>query len=179
MPEFRGKICIKVIKNVLHRNIFSPYYVDGRFYGSVNSTLVYTLHFMHIFDCLFFQEMGLARVYCVKLLRQVQSTFCKLDVRASTAFNGIQSTNKHQTVVCDQVAKKKQCVRLQLSVLNWNTPSRDFYAAKGAQDLTATEGWHFIRFDGQNLDNLVNEAPTDQMCVKENAYYLLLYFILR
>ncbi|XP_078123006.1 diamine acetyltransferase 2b isoform X2 [Sander vitreus] len=60
-----------------------------------------------------------------------------------------------------EVAKKKQCVRLQLSVLDWNTPSRDFYAAKGAQDLTASEGWHFIRFDGQNLDNLANEAPKD------------------
>uniref|UniRef100_A0A3P8RWS9 Spermidine/spermine N1-acetyltransferase family member 2b n=1 Tax=Amphiprion percula TaxID=161767 RepID=A0A3P8RWS9_AMPPE len=60
-----------------------------------------------------------------------------------------------------EVAKKKQCVRLQLSVLDWNTPSRDFYAAKGAQDLTVTEGWHFIRFDGQNLDNLANEAPKD------------------
>ncbi|XP_037543458.1 diamine acetyltransferase 2b [Nematolebias whitei] len=58
-----------------------------------------------------------------------------------------------------EVGKSRQCVRLQMSVLNWNTPTRDFYAAKGAQDLTATEGWHFIRFDGQNLDNLVNEAP--------------------
>ncbi|XP_029375787.1 diamine acetyltransferase 2b isoform X1 [Echeneis naucrates] len=58
-----------------------------------------------------------------------------------------------------EVGKKKQCVRLQLSVLNWNTPTQDFYAAKGAQDLTASEGWHFIRFDGQNLDNLANEAP--------------------
>ncbi|XP_040907699.1 diamine acetyltransferase 2b isoform X2 [Toxotes jaculatrix] len=60
-----------------------------------------------------------------------------------------------------EVGKKKQCVRLQLSVLNWNTPTRDFYAAKGAQDLTVSEGWHFIRFDGQNLDNLANEAPKD------------------
>ncbi|KAM4546083.1 diamine acetyltransferase 2b [Odontesthes bonariensis] len=60
-----------------------------------------------------------------------------------------------------EVGKKKQCVRLQLSVLNWNTPSRDFYAAKGAQDLTVSEGWHFIRFDGQSLDNLANEAPKD------------------
>uniref|UniRef100_UPI0037E70110 thialysine N-epsilon-acetyltransferase-like n=1 Tax=Semicossyphus pulcher TaxID=241346 RepID=UPI0037E70110 len=60
-----------------------------------------------------------------------------------------------------EVGKKKQCVRLQLSVLNWNTPARDFYAAKGAQDLTESEGWHFIRFDGQNLDNLANEAPED------------------
>eukprot|EP00064_Thunnus_orientalis_P002128 superscaffoldBa00000147_g2135 len=57
-----------------------------------------------------------------------------------------------------KVGKEKQCVRLQLSVLNWNTPSRDFYAAKGAQDLTESEGWHFIRFDGQNLDNLANDA---------------------
>ncbi|XP_068572295.1 diamine acetyltransferase 2b [Cebidichthys violaceus] len=60
-----------------------------------------------------------------------------------------------------EVGKKMQCVRLQLSVLDWNTPSRDFYAAKGAQDLTASEGWHFLRFDGQDLDNLANEAPKD------------------
>ncbi|XP_041658039.1 thialysine N-epsilon-acetyltransferase-like isoform X1 [Cheilinus undulatus] len=60
-----------------------------------------------------------------------------------------------------EIAKKKQCVRLQLSVLNWNALVRDFCAAKGAQDLTVTEGWHFIRFDGQNLDNLANEAPKD------------------
>ncbi|XP_075958671.1 diamine acetyltransferase 2b [Anarhichas minor] len=60
-----------------------------------------------------------------------------------------------------EVGKKMQCVRLQLSVLDWNTPSRDFYAAKGAQDLTASEGWHFLRFDGQDLDNLANEAPED------------------
>ncbi|KAG7517032.1 diamine acetyltransferase 2-like [Solea senegalensis] len=60
-----------------------------------------------------------------------------------------------------EVAKKMQCARLQLSVLNWNTPSRDFYAAKGAQDLTAAEGWHLIRFDGQSLDNLANDAPKD------------------
>nr|XP_057942729.1 thialysine N-epsilon-acetyltransferase-like [Doryrhamphus excisus] len=57
-----------------------------------------------------------------------------------------------------QVAKEKQCARLQLSVLDWNTPSRDFYAAKGAQDLTVKEGWHLIRFDGQSLDNLANET---------------------
>uniref|UniRef100_A0A3P9K439 Spermidine/spermine N1-acetyltransferase family member 2b n=1 Tax=Oryzias latipes TaxID=8090 RepID=A0A3P9K439_ORYLA len=57
-----------------------------------------------------------------------------------------------------EVGKKKECVRLQLSVLDWNTPSRDFYAAKGAQDLTVSEGWHAIRFDGQSLDNLANEA---------------------
>uniref|UniRef100_A0A3P9HKA7 Spermidine/spermine N1-acetyltransferase family member 2b n=1 Tax=Oryzias latipes TaxID=8090 RepID=A0A3P9HKA7_ORYLA len=57
-----------------------------------------------------------------------------------------------------EVGKKKECVRLQLSVLDWNTPSRDFYAAKGAQDLTVSEGWHAIRFDGPSLDNLAKEA---------------------
>nr|XP_046266713.1 diamine acetyltransferase 2b [Scatophagus argus] len=60
-----------------------------------------------------------------------------------------------------EVGKNKQCVRLQLSVLSVNTPTREFYAAKGAQDLTVSEGWHFIRFDGQNLDNLAKEAPKD------------------
>ncbi|KAJ8401731.1 hypothetical protein AAFF_G00377020 [Aldrovandia affinis] len=57
------------------------------------------------------------------------------------------------------VGKEQQCVRLQLSVLDWNTPSLDFYLAKGAQDLTASEGWHFLRFDGEALDRLAKEAP--------------------
>ncbi|XP_029924646.1 diamine acetyltransferase 2-like [Myripristis murdjan] len=60
-----------------------------------------------------------------------------------------------------QVGKEKQCVRLQLAVLDWNTPSLDFYVSKGAQDLTASEGWHFLRFDGEALDELANEAPKD------------------
>ncbi|XP_068187694.1 thialysine N-epsilon-acetyltransferase-like [Antennarius striatus] len=60
-----------------------------------------------------------------------------------------------------EVGKKKQCQRLELNVLDWNKPSRDFYAAKGAVDLTESEGWHALRFHGQSLDNLANEAPED------------------
>lgn len=60
-----------------------------------------------------------------------------------------------------QVGKEKQCVRLQFSVLDWNAPSMDFYLAKGAQDLTASEGWHSLRFDGEALDKLAAEAPKD------------------
>ncbi|KAM9332551.1 thialysine N-epsilon-acetyltransferase-like [Pholidichthys leucotaenia] len=60
-----------------------------------------------------------------------------------------------------EVGKKNQCVQLQLSVVNWNTPAQDFYAAKGAQDLTVSEGVHLICFEGQSLDNFVNEAPKD------------------
>uniref|UniRef100_A0A667Z535 Spermidine/spermine N1-acetyltransferase family member 2b n=1 Tax=Myripristis murdjan TaxID=586833 RepID=A0A667Z535_9TELE len=57
-----------------------------------------------------------------------------------------------------QLGKEKQCMRLQFAVLDWNTPSLDFYVAKGAQDVTASEGWHFLRFDGEALDKLANEA---------------------
>ncbi|XP_056141278.1 diamine acetyltransferase 2b isoform X2 [Lampris incognitus] len=60
-----------------------------------------------------------------------------------------------------QVGKERLCARLQLSVLDWNTSSLNFYVAKGAQDLTAAEGWHFLRFDGGALDKLANEAPKD------------------
>ncbi|XP_036806108.1 diamine acetyltransferase 2b isoform X3 [Oncorhynchus mykiss] len=62
---------------------------------------------------------------------------------------------------CSLVGVEKQCVRLQLSVLDWNKPSLDFYIAKGAEDLTAKEGWHFLRFHGQTLDTLAKEAPKD------------------
>ncbi|KAM9781023.1 thialysine N-epsilon-acetyltransferase-like isoform 3-T3 [Syngnathus typhle] len=58
-----------------------------------------------------------------------------------------------------KVAKENHCARLQLNVLEWNTPSRDFYATRGAQDLTVQEGWHLIRFDGQSLDDLGNDGP--------------------
>ncbi|XP_049447342.1 thialysine N-epsilon-acetyltransferase-like [Epinephelus fuscoguttatus] len=60
-----------------------------------------------------------------------------------------------------EVGKNKQCARLELTVFDWNTPSRKFYAAKGAQDLTESEGWHFLRFDKQSMDNLANEAAKD------------------
>ncbi|XP_005735580.1 diamine acetyltransferase 2-like [Pundamilia nyererei] len=83
------------------------------------------------------------------------------DIMVSPVGNGIGTALLSKVAEVRLLGKKKQCVRLQLSVLNWNTPSRDFYAAKGAQDLTVTEGWHAIRFDGQNLDNLANEAPKD------------------
>uniref|UniRef100_A0A3P8XUK8 Spermidine/spermine N1-acetyltransferase family member 2b n=1 Tax=Esox lucius TaxID=8010 RepID=A0A3P8XUK8_ESOLU len=59
------------------------------------------------------------------------------------------------------VAVAKRCVRLQFSVLEWNKPSLDFYFTKGAEDLTAKEGWHFLRFHGQALDQLAREAPNN------------------
>ncbi|XP_030649005.1 diamine acetyltransferase 2b [Chanos chanos] len=58
-----------------------------------------------------------------------------------------------------RIGQEQQCACLQLSVLDWNRPSLDFYLAKGAQDLTATEGWHFLRFDGDAMEKLAQEAP--------------------
>ncbi|XP_019941081.2 diamine acetyltransferase 2b [Paralichthys olivaceus] len=60
-----------------------------------------------------------------------------------------------------EMGKKNQCVRLQFSVLDWNTPAREFYAAKGARDITESDGWHFVRFEGQQFDNIANSAPKD------------------
>ncbi|XP_028849421.1 diamine acetyltransferase 2b [Denticeps clupeoides] len=58
-----------------------------------------------------------------------------------------------------KVAKQRQCSCLHLSVLDWNQPSIDFYIAKGGRNLTATEGWQFIRFEGDAFENLVQGAP--------------------
>lgn len=60
-----------------------------------------------------------------------------------------------------EVGKKQQCVQLQLLMLEENTLAWDFYSTKGAQDLTASEGWHLIRLDGQNLENLAKMAAKD------------------
>ncbi|XP_037389157.1 diamine acetyltransferase 2b isoform X1 [Pygocentrus nattereri] len=58
-----------------------------------------------------------------------------------------------------KVCREQQCVRLQFSVLDWNKPSLEFYLSKGAQDLTDKEGWHLLRFDGEALESLAEEAP--------------------
>ncbi|KAJ8342968.1 hypothetical protein SKAU_G00328960 [Synaphobranchus kaupii] len=57
------------------------------------------------------------------------------------------------------VVKEQQCVHLRLTVLDWNTPSQDFYFSKGARDLTTSVGWHLLTFDGEALDKLAKEAP--------------------
>ncbi|XP_006627505.1 thialysine N-epsilon-acetyltransferase isoform X2 [Lepisosteus oculatus] len=59
-----------------------------------------------------------------------------------------------------QIARQNQCARLQFTVLDWNKPSLDFYARQGAQDLTASEGWHILRFEGVALDTLAQGAPS-------------------
>lgn len=42
------------------------------------------------------------------------------------------------------------CPRLDFSVLNWN-PAQEFYKRKGAQDLTAAEGWHRFRMNKESI----------------------------
>ncbi|XP_068600424.1 thialysine N-epsilon-acetyltransferase-like [Brachionichthys hirsutus] len=61
--------------------------------------------------------------------------------------------------------KKKQCQKLQLTIFDWNKSAREFYAAKGAVDLTESEGRHTISFYAKQLDNLANEAA--KQCTKE------------
>ncbi|XP_055699262.1 thialysine N-epsilon-acetyltransferase isoform X2 [Phlebotomus papatasi] len=46
-----------------------------------------------------------------------------------------------------QFARSTNCARLDLHVLEWNTPARDFYRNFGGVDLTETEKWNLIRFD--------------------------------
>ncbi|XP_030042768.1 thialysine N-epsilon-acetyltransferase [Microcaecilia unicolor] len=46
------------------------------------------------------------------------------------------------------------CTRLQLSVLDWNQAARDVYVRRGAMNMTAAEGWHLYRFQGDALKAL-------------------------
>ena len=42
------------------------------------------------------------------------------------------------------IAKQRNCGRMELSVLNWNTPAIDFYKSIGAK---AMDGWTVFRLD--------------------------------
>ncbi|XP_077361192.1 thialysine N-epsilon-acetyltransferase-like [Festucalex cinctus] len=55
-----------------------------------------------------------------------------------------------------KVAREKQCVQLELNVLGQNSRSRSFYVARGAQDITARDDWHMLRFDTQSLNDLIS-----------------------
>lgn len=50
---------------------------------------------------------------------------------------------------------EKKCIRLQWVVLNWNTPSIEYYKRKGAVDMTATEKWHIFRMNEQEMKDFV------------------------
>ena len=50
-----------------------------------------------------------------------------------------------------RVAVANNCGRFEWSVLDWNTPSIDFYTSLGAR---AMHGWDIYRVDGKNLENL-------------------------
>lgn len=47
-----------------------------------------------------------------------------------------------------QIAVERGCGRLELSCLDWNTPSIDFYNSFGAEKM---DGWNVYRFSGEAL----------------------------
>ncbi|KAM3822633.1 thialysine N-epsilon-acetyltransferase-like [Vipera latastei] len=53
-----------------------------------------------------------------------------------------------------KIALEKGCTQMRLGVLDWNRTAVEFYSRRGAVDLTATEGWHFFRFEAEALQQL-------------------------
>ena len=59
------------------------------------------------------------------------------------------------------VAKKaaqESCDRLEWNCLDWNQTSIDFYKGLGAEDLTASEGWHTFRLDKQHIKEIADKS---------------------
>ena len=50
-----------------------------------------------------------------------------------------------------ELAVARGCARFEFSVLDWNTPSIEFYKAHGAKCM---DGWHVYRVDGEALRRL-------------------------
>lgn len=50
-----------------------------------------------------------------------------------------------------KIAKKRNCGRLEWSVLDWNTPSIEFYKSLGAKPM---DEWTVFRLDRQGIENL-------------------------
>jgi len=56
-----------------------------------------------------------------------------------------------------RVAEERGCGRLEWSVLNWNTPSIEFYVSLGARPMSE---WSVYRVDDEPLRRLAALAPT-------------------
>lgn len=52
-----------------------------------------------------------------------------------------------------QIAKERQCGRLEWSVLDWNTPAIDFYRSLGAKPM---DEWTVFRVAGDALEQLAS-----------------------
>ena len=53
-----------------------------------------------------------------------------------------------------KIAEEKNCGRMEWSVLDWNTPSIEFYKALGAKPM---DEWTVFRLTKEGIDNLSNE----------------------
>lgn len=53
-----------------------------------------------------------------------------------------------------KIAVERDCGRMEWSVLNWNTPSIDFYKKLGAQPM---DEWSVYRLSGAALENLARK----------------------
>ncbi len=50
-----------------------------------------------------------------------------------------------------KIAKERNCGRLEWAVLNWNTPSIEFYKSLGAKPM---DEWTVFRLDKEGIENL-------------------------
>ena len=55
------------------------------------------------------------------------------------------------------IAKERNCGRVEWAVLDWNTPSIDFYRSLGAISL---DDWKIFRLTGDSLDALAEKDAT-------------------
>jgi len=49
------------------------------------------------------------------------------------------------------------CARCNFSVLDWNTPSIEFYKRQGAVDLSEKEGWKCFRMNKNVMEEFVSK----------------------
>ena len=77
------------------------------------------------------------------------------DLFVSPEFRG-KGIGKKLLVHLAQLAVKENCGRFQWQVLDWNTPSLEFYESLGARVM---KEWLTMRVEGEALERLARVAP--------------------
>lgn len=75
------------------------------------------------------------------------------DLYVKENFRGL-GIGKNLLLKCAQIARERDCGRMEWSVLNWN-PAREFYEKLGAYPL---KDWYIYRMDRQTIDRFVEHS---------------------
>jgi GNAT superfamily N-acetyltransferase len=135
---------VTATEEILRRNLFTERKTAEALLASEGDTYVGFAVFFHNFSTF----LGKPGIY-------LEDLFIKPEYRG-------RGYGKALMIFLARLAKERDCGRFEWWVLNWNTPSIEFYRSLGAAPMSE---WTVQRMTGQAIDALATRKLPDEMNV--------------